>query len=61
MITLKEIASLGHEIGYHYEDMTICNGDIDKAFEHFKTVNLDEISEVRETAPSAPDGGTFIF
>jgi hypothetical protein len=33
---LKEIASLGHEIGYHYEDMTICKGDTDKAFEHFK-------------------------
>lgn len=34
---IKEIAALGHEIGYHYEDMTICEGDMDKAFEHFKT------------------------
>lgn len=33
---IREIASLGHEIGYHYEDMTICKGDTDKAFEHFK-------------------------
>lgn len=30
------IASLGHEIGYHYEDMSICGGDVDKAYEHFK-------------------------
>lgn len=29
------IADLGHEIGYHYEDMTIANGDVEKAYEHF--------------------------
>jgi len=33
---IKEIASLGHEIGYHYEDMTICEGDSEKAIDHFK-------------------------
>lgn len=33
---IKKIAKLGHEIGYHYEDMSICGGDIDKAYEHFK-------------------------
>lgn len=33
---IKEIASLGHEIGYHYEDMSICGGDTEKAYEHFK-------------------------
>jgi len=33
---LKKIAALGHEIGYHYEDMTICKGDVKKAYEHFK-------------------------
>lgn len=29
------IADLGHEIGYHYEDMTIANGDVKNAYEHF--------------------------
>ena len=33
---IKEIVALGHEIGYHYEDMTICEGDTKKAFDHFK-------------------------
>jgi hypothetical protein len=33
---IKAIADLGHEIGYHYEDMAICNGDADKAIVHFK-------------------------
>lgn len=33
---IKAIASLGHEIGYHYEDMTICGGDNEKAILHFK-------------------------
>jgi hypothetical protein len=32
---IKEIAALGHEIGYHYESLTTCNGDIDKAYEDF--------------------------
>ncbi len=31
-----EIVDLGHEIGHHYEDMTICEGDTPNAFDHFK-------------------------
>ena len=33
---IKAIADLGHEIGYHYEDMTICEGDTQKAIAHFE-------------------------
>ena len=33
---IKAIADMGHEIGYHYEDMTLCEGDTEKAIEHFK-------------------------
>ena len=33
---IKRIAALGHEIGYHYEDMSLCRGDYDKAYAHFK-------------------------
>ena len=33
---IKEIAGMGHEIGYHYEDMSICEGDVEKAIKHFE-------------------------
>lgn len=32
---IREIVRLGHEIGYHYEDMSICHGDVVKAKAHF--------------------------
>ena len=32
---IKLIALLGHEIGYHYESLTTCNGDVDKAYDDF--------------------------
>ena len=32
---IHAIAGLGHEIGYHYEDMSIAQGNVDKAYEHF--------------------------
>lgn len=33
---IKAIAAMGHEIGYHYEDMAICEGDAEKSITHFK-------------------------
>ena len=33
---IREIAALGHEIGYHYEDMAIMHGDTEKALAHFQ-------------------------
>ena len=33
---IRRIAALGHEIGYHYEDMAICHGKIEEAYEHFQ-------------------------
>ena len=32
---ILSIAELGHEIGYHYEDLAICQGDTEKAMKHF--------------------------
>lgn len=32
---IRRIAAMGHEIGYHYEDMAIAGGDVDKAYAHF--------------------------
>ena len=34
---IRAIVKLGHEIGYHYEDMRLCNGDVEKAYSHFET------------------------
>lgn len=34
---IRAITALGHEIGYHYEDMSLCGGDPDKAWSHFQT------------------------
>ena len=28
---------LGHEIGYHYEDLDVCKGDVQKAYAQFQT------------------------
>ena len=33
---IRRIAALGHEIGYHYEDMAIANGDMQAAIGHFE-------------------------
>ena len=33
---IRAIAALGHEIGYHYEDMAIMHGDTEKAYQHFQ-------------------------
>lgn len=33
---IRAIAALGHEIGYHYEDMAIMQGDTTKAYAHFQ-------------------------
>ncbi len=39
---IKEIASLGHEIAYHYESLAQTNGDYEAALEDFKS-NLERL------------------
>jgi len=39
---LKEIVDLGHEIGYHYEDLALSNGNFDKAIVLFEN-NLNKV------------------
>jgi len=34
---IREIVKLNHEIGYHYEDMSICGGNILKAIKSFES------------------------
>lgn len=33
---IREIAEMGHEVGYHYETMDTANGDVDKAWDQFQ-------------------------
>lgn len=42
---IREIASLGHEIGYHYESLTTCNGDVDAAYYDF-CQNLERLRTI---------------
>lgn len=40
---ILQIRRLGHEIGYHYESLTTCNGDVDAAYQDF-ICNLNRLS-----------------
>jgi len=42
---IRAISSLGHEVGYHYESLTTCRGDVDAAFEDF-CANLARLSDL---------------
>ncbi len=41
---ITEISDLGHEVGYHYEDMDTADGDIEDAQESFEA-NLNQLRE----------------
>lgn len=43
--SIKAIASLGHEIGYHYESLSETNGNYEKAIENF-TTNLSKLNQL---------------
>ena len=42
---IKGIATLGHEVGYHYECLSDANGDTSRALENFET-NLERFREI---------------
>lgn len=44
---IKQIFSLGHEIGYHYESLTTCRGDLEAAYRDF----CDNLAKLRQLAP----------
>ena len=39
-VIIRQIAAMGHEIGYHYEDLTLSDGDMQAAIDSFSR-NLD--------------------
>ena len=44
---IREIADLGHEIGYHYEDLSMCKGDMERAIMNFKS----NLARMRKLVP----------
>ncbi len=42
---IKEIYNLGHEVGYHYESLTSCNGNMEYAYKNF-TCNLEKLRKL---------------
>lgn len=44
---IREIARLGHEIGYHYESLTTCRGDLAAAYDDF----CHNLERLRTLAP----------
>ena len=44
---IRSIVTLGHEVGYHYEDMAIAKGDVTVAIKHF----VDKVAYFRQFYP----------
>lgn len=53
--TIKAIAALGHEIGYHYECLTTCNGDMAAAYDDFCR-NLEELRKIADVKAACAHG-----
>jgi len=52
---IKEVADLGFEIGYHYEDLSEAGGDYEKAIKLFEK-NLEKMREIAEIKTIAMHG-----
>lgn len=46
-VVVKEIHALGHEIGYHYESLTTCRGNVEEAYRDF----CDNLAQLRQIVP----------
>jgi hypothetical protein len=52
---ILEIANLGHEIGYHYEDLATAKGDMEKAIKSF-AINLEKLRKIAPITTIAMHG-----
>lgn len=55
---VSEVSNLGHEIGYHYEDLSLANGNFEKAKELF-SFHLSRLREIAEVKTCAMHGRPF--
>jgi len=52
---VEKIANLGHEIGYHYDDLSQCKGNFEEAIDRFQK-NLRNLREVAPVETICMDG-----
>lgn len=52
---VKQIAAMGHEIGYHYDDLAQCKGDYKKAMKRFEK-NLETLRAIAPVETICMDG-----
>ena len=55
---IQKIAGWGHEIGYHYENLSDFNGDMEKALEDFE-IQLNRCREISEIKTIAMHGSAL--
>jgi hypothetical protein len=55
---IKEIDSMGHEVGYHYESLTTCNGDTDIAYQDFYE-NLERLRKLVDVKTICMHGSPY--
>lgn len=53
--TIKAIVALGHEAGYHYENLTTCKGDMEAAYEDFCR-NLEQLRKIVPVSTACAHG-----
>ena len=56
--TIRKISSLGHEIGYHYENLSICKGNTEQALADFKS-NLTKLRALARVKTICMHGSPF--
>jgi len=52
---IKDIVALGHEAGYHYENLTTCKGDMEAAYEDFCR-NLEQLRKIVPVSTACAHG-----
>ena len=52
---IRKIADMGHEIGYHYDDLTECRGDYEKAIMRFQK-NLEYLRQFGPVTTATMEG-----
>lgn len=52
---IRKISELGHETGYHYDDLSKCHGDFDKAINRFEN-NLKKLRNITDIRTISMDG-----
>ncbi len=55
---IRKIAEMGHEVGYHYEDLSLANGNIEAALSSFRK-NLEYFRQFYPVATVCQHGSSF--